>query len=206
MTTYKDYDLFLFEPDWIRTPSLSFQHPIDSLLNAPGKSYFDSSFLETSLSIKALFSSVSRSEAYDLLNFFDNKLGRYDVFWIPSWQKDIIISDAFSASDLTLTIEKELYGNIWYDSFSTGHFLFFKWPDGDFSCRKVVSMPSETQITLEEAIGKDCSTDDLNRLMVSFLFFVRFDQDEIEIEWRTEEFASCELSFKTLPLEALTIE
>ena len=129
-------------------------------------------------------------------------MGRYGRFWIPSWKKDIIITAAFTELDTTLTIQEDQYTAIWFDSLSTGHFLFFEWPDGTWECKEVVYALSSTSIILESALGKACAADELSNLRVSFLYFVRFDQDEIEFEYQTEEDTDIYLSFRTLPYEA----
>ena len=57
---------------------------------------------------------------------------------------------------------------------------------------------------LDAPVGKACSEDTLPVLLVSFLHYVRFDVDELALDYENPWFASCELSFKTIPSEAPT--
>jgi len=201
---YKDHELFLFKPDWIRNPEESLLHEYETLGNL-GIVVTEDLLEETVLRFRTLFSPSSKSEIQRLLDFFDEMIGRFGNFWVPSWKKDIIVSTAFDAAAITLDIQGDQYAAVWFDSLSTGHFLYFKWPDGEYKCRKVVGVPSTTQITLESAIDKACGTNELSSLLVSFLYFVRFDQDEVEAEYETEEDANILLAFRTLPYEAFLL-
>jgi len=101
-------------------------------------------------------------------------------FWFPTWRSDIVVNAAFDAADITLSVEDFK----WEDYFrqtGTGQYLFFAFPDGTTAVRKLISATSST-ITLDQAIGKTVSTDELSQLLVSFLLYGRFDQDEVEVD------------------------
>jgi len=51
---------------------------------------------------------------------------------------------------------------------------------------------------LDEPIGRACSSQELPRLLASFLLFCRFDHDEIEVKYVTDMIGETDLSFRTI--------
>ncbi len=200
MTLYKGFDLFLIRPNWLGDPEHGYSRAYE-LLSYLGLEYSESQVIETATRLKALYTEFDRSALQTLLNFFDGKKGRWYPFWMPSFSEDLVVTAAFGSDATTLTIEDVDYPNYWLPNDATGRHLYIEWPDGSYVCKAVTDAAGST-LTLEEAIGKAATTADLPGLRVSFLYFVRFDLDEVEIEYITPEIADIQLSFKTVPAEA----
>ena len=193
---FREIPVFDIEPNWINPIDQEFLHPCE-LLAFYGKEYSESNYTETDLRLRAQYLFDSKSEIQAYFAFFDEMMGRWGAFWVPSWQDDIVVTAAFEANATTFIIENIEYADYWLDNDVTGRYLFFLFPDGTQAYRKIMTAPSGTSITLGSEIGKACSAGELGALLVSFLYLVRFDQDEAEIKYDTEDVGTAEISFKT---------
>jgi hypothetical protein len=193
---YKDAPVFNFRP---KTGALKqrLSHPYD-YLDYLGKSYSESNWIETGISLRGAYLARTKETIWQYLDFFDAHKGRWGNFWIPSFQRDIVVTEPFLGTDTVLTIEPIDYPDYWDDS-ETARYVVFRWPDDTIICREIVDCGSDT-ITLDSVIGKSC--DNPGILLASFLLFGRFDIDEIEINYSEfDSQAAAEISFRSLPLE-----
>lgn len=198
MTVYKGYDIFNFEPNWVDMPLHEFNRPSE-LMRFLGLSYAQSYYDETALRFRFSFLEMTKSLIRQINDFFDGKLGRLQGFWIPSWQADIVVTEPFDAAANLLNIQDIKYEEYWLCNEVTGRHIFMMFPDREYVCKKIIGVPSSTMITLDSTVGKACSASDLSALLVSFLYFMRFDQDEIETKYASPEVGEMQLSFKTIP-------
>lgn len=196
------YPIFNIEPDWSNLGEQGFIHPYD-YLSFYGKTLSISHYDETEFTLRFGYLQKLRSELQKILDFFDDKMGRWGNLWIPSWQSDIRVTAPFGAGDNQLTIEDIKFGEYWLDEMAGSHITLL-WPDGTRINRQIIGAPSTTEITLDNTVGKACTASELNRLLVSFLLFARFNQDEIEVEYISDEIGRMSLTFKTLFSEGLS--
>jgi len=198
MASYGGYELFLTSPNWIAPKSQSYSHPYE-LMQSLGLGTKYSNYDVTLPFLKGEWLGKTKSETWDIVDFFDSKMGRFLPFWVPSWDTDIVITSSFVAGDSQLTIEDIEYSTFWLPNDLTGRFIIIQWPDESYVCKKIIGAPTSTTIVLDETIGKDADSSMVNNLLTSFLFFVRFDQDELEAKYVTRDVAIMALSFKSVP-------
>jgi len=188
-----------------RTPNLKdggqkFFHPYDSLFFL-GKSYSMSHYIETALGLQANHLAPDKSEIQSILDFFDYQMARLGSFWIPTWQEDLRVTQAFGAGATTLEIESVEFYDYWLGT-KTGMHAVFMWPGEAPIYKEIVDsshpMTDPATITLDEPIGRACSSQELPRLLASFLLFCRFDHDEIEVKYVTDMIGETDLSFRTI--------
>ena len=204
-TQYKGKDLFLFHPNWVDSMDQGFRHPYD-LLQWIGKGYCVDNLDETVLKLRFQFLINGKENIRDFVQFFDDQMGRLGGFWLPSWQSDIVVTSAFLGTDTVLTIEDIDYQATYLPLAATGRHIFVKFPDGVEKYKTIIDAFSlDGTITLDSAIGANCTADQLPHLLVSFLHFVRFDQDEFELKYISDSIITCKLSFSTIPHEAPAI-
>ena len=103
---------------------------------------------------------------------------------------------AFGSGDNHLHIENIDYLSYWLNT-GAGTYITLLFPDGT-RVNKQVTNASPTTLTLDGTIGKACSSSSLDRLLVSFLLFGRFGQDEIEVGYLTDGVGKTNLTFQTL--------
>ena len=136
-----------------------------------------------------------------LKNFFDGVSGRFLGFWMPTWQRDIVVTAAIGANDTALTIEDFGYDTSWFLNDVTGRHIFVMFPDGSIRLRKVTAAPSGTSITIDQKFGISASAADLSSLLVSFLLYVRFDRDNYVETHIVPGKANVTFDFITIPSE-----
>lgn len=194
LDTYSSHDLFLAPPK--HTIASYSSHPYE-LMQMLGLGYEMAHYDETELGLKLSFILTGREDTWNLLNAFDSKRGRLGDFWIPSWNKDIVVTDAISAADVLLTITDLKYNEYYLSNDIINRHVWFRFPDKTYVCRKIIATPTDTSITLDSAIGKDVSAGDLSSMLNSFLIFSRFDIDEISFAYSVNENNSIKVNLKT---------
>ncbi len=189
---YNSLNLFLMRP--LSPIEEKFQHPY-MLLSFLGKQITYSNYGDTRAILNRELFMKTKKEIYDTLDFFDAQRGRFGTFYTPTWLKDIIITVGFDATDTTLTVQK-LYMT---ESEIVGRHVYIQFPDRECICREVTARPSETSITIDSAIGKTVSTIDLDDVLCCFLPKVRFNQDNVKLDYlQKSNQAKISLNFKTL--------
>lgn len=204
----------------------SFYHPYD-YLSFLGKSLSESNWGETAFPMEGEYLVNGRDCIWELLDFFDYHKGRWGNFWFPSWQNDIVVTQPFYPFTTQLTIEDIEYSAYWLGT-EAGKYIVILWPDNEMVFREIIGSPSPTTLDLDSRIGRRSGRwvgttikygtgmkfgnghvygeggyliDELRKILVSFLFMGRFDQDEIAIEYITDEIGKVSLAFKTLSPE-----
>jgi len=192
---YKGVPIFNIKPNWVGIDD-GFDHPYN-LLGFLGKTTPLSHYTETMFPLKYEYLAYKKSEIQKHIDFFDSRMGRLDGFWLPSWQEDIHLTEGFLASDDHLHIDSINYPLYWFGN-EMGKSIITIWPDDTYVWNDIVAAPSDTRINLDDVVGRDCPKSSIKRLLVCFLLFCRFNQDEIEVEYLTPEVARMSLSFRTL--------
>lgn len=193
--TYGGISVFDLWPNWGKV-ELKFFHPYDWLFYL-GKGITLSHYNESALGLKAEYLELTKEEIQKALDFFDAQMGKWGFFWLPSWQEDIRITEPFGAGDTILTIQDIDFASYWLNT-GAGNRIFIIWPDKSYVCKQVIGAPTSTTISLSGAVGKACSLNELSSLQVSFLLLSRFDHDEIEVEYLSDEKAHINFSFFSL--------
>ncbi len=189
--TYNSLDLFLTKPLYPMRGKYS--HPYE-YLSFLGLGYESSSYDKTRLSFSMDFRVVSRSAIWNLLKFFDSKRGRFQTFYIPSWNNDVVPTAAIGATDTTLTVEQIQFTS----AEIVGRHLFIRLPDASYVCREITDLPTSTSIQIDSAIGMAISQSNLSKMLLSFLYKARFGVDEILFEYIADEIINTKLDFKTI--------
>lgn len=187
---YDGLDLFLTKPMYPMTEKYS--HPYERILHL-GLGFVSSNYQQTRCSFEMDFTLVSRSVIWNLLKFFDSKQGRLQTFYAPSWNNDIVPTTAIGSADTTITIEQTslLATEI------EGRHLFIRLPDGSYVCREITELISTTSIRISSSIGTSISQQNLSKMLISFLYKVRFDIDEIVLDYISDEIVTIKLGFKS---------
>ena len=197
--SFKGYPILNIPPDWGTKIETTFLHDYDQL-RFLGASTSWTHQEETLFKFKNGFALNTLEDISKLIDFFDYHKGRWGVFWRPSWIDDLLLTTTFSASASVITIQDIEYADFWED-FDTGNWLMLLWPDNSYVI-KGVSRVSGNQITLNRSIGKECTESDLPNMLICFLSFCRFAQDEIEIQYVSNSFSDIEFTFQSVYSES----
>jgi len=192
-STYNGYYVLNNEPNWASNVELGLNKPFE-VLNTIG---IDTSYcyqLETDFSLKAKYTFYTASAINKFENFFNDIAGKYGSFWVPSWGNDFVITSAITNTDTTLSIENINYYSNWLNNDLIGRIIFIKYKSTEVF-RKIISAPSAYSIQLDSAVGIDVSANELANIVSCFLLPVRFDQDELEMEYFNNEIAEAAIKF-----------
>jgi len=198
---YKDSPVFIVEPNWASNPKTKYSFPY-SVFAGRGKGYADTDLHIGQISLNFQYLLTSKEEIKDIIDFFNSNMGRLNAFWVPTWQKDVVVTEAFASTDTIITIEDADYVNAWLANKSIGRHLLFNFPDGSQSIRAVQDAPDTITLLLDAEVGTDCEENALSSLSVSFVYYVRFESDTLNLKYLTNCAAQTELSFITLNDEA----
>lgn len=199
--TYLGYDLFMTEPNYETEPKVSLVNR-QTLVSGIGVGYNHHTYIENPLRIGFNYLLSDIASIKDVIDFFNNKMGRFKPFFMPSWKMDIKITGAIVAGSNTLTIEDIDYAATWQRNNAFGRHLIIFLEDGTYLCRKIYSSKTPTTIKLNQALGITRTAGQAAALFCCFLNFVRFDIDELELLYHTLDVAECELTFQTLNVAA----
>ena len=152
--TYKGYSVMNTPPNWATALTQNFITDVD-VLQFLGIGRAWSQQAETGIAWEAEFLLDGQYAVYELRYNFDDLRGRWGVFWAPTWQGDVKVTGALTATDTVLNIEDMDYGEYWgaagYEV--TGRYLMIRFPDGSRVYRRVLGWPSSTSLTLDAAVG-----------------------------------------------------
>lgn len=178
-TTYSGADVFT------PIPSVSvdyvYQHPYE-LNQWWGIGSTETYYEETYLPIKARYIVSNKSDVWNWYQFFDGHMGRLTAFWVPSWNKDIVLTAGVTSSGTTLNIQNIEYTTYWLPNQVVGRHLYIRLPNKSYVIRKVTAATTSS-LTISSALGTAIT--DYGNCYISFLHYARFDIDEFDVEYHT---------------------
>jgi hypothetical protein len=200
---YKEYVVFNKRPNWIDNVGVSITRSSEYLQKL-GVQIRYTRDPESEFVLEASYLSTNIDECAELKGWFNYCMGKWSQFWIPTWQRDIVVTGAISSSDTILTIEDIEYATYWANNNSVGKYLFLLLPDDTEVYREITAWPSSTQITVDEEIGYDVSADSVQHVLASFLLPARFEIDEMEMQYYRPTVATTKARMQSLHTETMT--
>lgn len=200
--TYNNYTVFNQEPNWVTALTWGINRPSERHVNLG----VDLSYTregESEFTLDASYMGDGVAAIADLKGLFNTHLGKWKQLWLPTWQKDITVTAAIGAADTSITIEDFDYINYWAGNNIIGKHLYFLFPDGTETYRKVIGWPSNTQLNLNGQIGTAVPAGHLSALLVCFLLPARFDIDEMEMSYDRVGLAGTRMRLQSLHDEVM---
>lgn len=195
--TYNGFSVLNMEPNWDTKIEFGISKSFEVLKSIGIEtSYCYQSQADFTMILRYAFSNSEDCKRFE--TFFNDMAGRFNSFWIPTWGNDFVITSGIASSDTTLTIESINYSTNWLLNDLIGRTIFIKSFDETEIYRKIIAAPNATTIILDSAIGIDVDAEELRSIVSCFLLPVRFDQDEIEMNYQTNTFAEVEIKVISL--------
>lgn len=182
--TYLGLPIFDLEPNRVEVPESTFE-VFPEVTEFLSKRLDYSHTNEAQIRTKFGWSFYNRSDAFELVKFFDECSGRWENFWYPSWMDDVVLTAPFSSADTTLNIEDIEWTTYWSNTKATGRYLYVLLPDGTEIIRKILSAPTDTTIQVDAAMGTTITS--TAGVICSFLYMGRFNRDEMTLVYYTEQ-------------------
>ena len=181
-STYLTYDVFDYIPR--QASKHTYTKPYD-LIQYLGIGVKDTDYSRSEIEFEFTFVREKRASIWDILDFFDSKRGRYNKFWVPSWNRDIVVSTGFASTDYSIEIENIEYRTHWLPEDVIGRYVHIRFPDGTTTQKKITDASSSSPytITFDEAIGTTVTIADINSVFISFLMLARFGTDKLDLKY-----------------------
>jgi len=130
-----------------------------------------------------------RADIWEILNFFDHRLGKYDSFWMPSWNRDLTATAAITTGQTLISVTDYEYDTLFTGNEVINRHLFIGLPDRSYVCRKILSATATT-ITIDAGLGFNIRSVELQHTLFSFMNFSRFASDRLELDYIRGELAN----------------
>lgn len=179
--TYLGHPVFEYKVQ--ANKSQGFIHPNYTLKDI-GKHAVESWYDEADTHINNSFKILAegRADIWEILNFFDHRLGKWGAFWMPTWNRDLSASAAITTGQTLINVEDYEYDTLFAGNTVINRHLFIGLPDRSYICRKIVSATANT-ITLDAGIGWNIRATELQHTLFSFLNYSRFGADRLELSF-----------------------
>jgi len=189
---------FLFKPNWINTLPLNFNLNREILQFSGTKSEIINVHNYTGYNITYCFTNLNKETEFDIVNFFCSRKGKLERFWIPLWKNIFTLYSDILINSNSINV----YGSNFYLVDKGFERIFIHLKNGDYITRKIIASISHgiyETLFLASGIDRIITNDDIN--CFGRFLLVRFDQDDLNIEFVNNTCSTCELKFIELPFE-----
>lgn len=128
--------------------------------------------------------------------------GRAFGFFVPTWDQDLILASPVTAGSDAVVVKNTGYGTLQFPQNAARRHI--RITDGAFSNYEDVHVVSVTTAGDTETLNllSPCFLNHPVTDRVSFLRYVRFDDDATSIEWSGRDFAEAVIRIREIPLES----
>jgi len=190
-------------PDFVNKPQVVSRGVISRMAANPWVAAnigFASKYPRHALNFTFKFSDTDLSSSgnlHKMIDFFDDHSGRHKSFWIPSYIEEL--SPASDAVVTTLDIKQVGYDAVYLQATSEvtrlGNYVFLLDRDGTVNYRKVTSATSGGDPEILSFSTSLSTSFTQGQFILGFLYHVRFNTDELVIDYHKNGVASTDLSF-----------
>lgn len=186
---YQGYPVLTEEPDWGLTLGEQVDRDMEPVDAEVGPASMDAHTTAPEFSRPFNWLIHGRVAISQFLGFLEARKGRCVPFWLPTYAEDLEqVADA-SAGDTVLSI-KDIHYSRYYAQHANRRDVAFYPATGEAPVlrRIMSSAPGAAgleSITLDQSFGVARRADQWR--CISFLAFVRLDQDSIQVDWETDE-------------------
>jgi hypothetical protein len=209
-TVFNGKEVFFVEPKWIEDNDnqLTVGKNTFRMDNETGIFMYDlkNNHSYDTHSYEMLFE--TRPKISNLIKFFKRMCGRYKTFYMPTWGNDFQVTrDIVAGQHAIYTDFKRLYK--FYNGNGTKKYIVIFTKDWKSYIYQIMSYSYETVINagssvkygkllLQETITKSLRVDDI--LMCSYFNLVRFDEDELTIDYESNIVARVNIAVKEVDM------
>lgn len=138
----------------------------------------------------------NKDQAEDLREFFGRRRGRLKPVWVPSGQRDFILTEPATSASTTLYVSPNDYGTF-VNLHAARRDIVVILRDGTKLARRIVSYGVDEfgrgALAIDSGLGVNVTPDSVKK--ISYLGFYRLAADSITLSWRTGEVMVVETNF-----------
>lgn len=193
------YEVFDVQPHFAEPPKVrgGFLHDHVDIAMARGILSLRGKHPTHALSHRFLLQTAA--EIRELEDFFYDRAGKWQPFWIPSWHQELVPASTLANGSDELEIEPVDYSTRYFQDSATvtrlGNYLFLLHQDGTLWTPRVVDVTDGDPevLTLGVTASKDWVP---SEYILGFLYFVRFASDELELMYEGPGAAQAQIGFQ----------
>jgi hypothetical protein len=202
LTVYQGYEVLTEEPDWSLELGETADRDMDPVDFETGIVAYDTHTSAPEFSRPFHWLIQGRDAISRFLDFLEDHKGRLVPFWLPTNARDVEQSQDAGAADTTIQIK-----DIHYSAYLAQHALrrdlaFFPAAGGAPVLRRITgSAPGAAGtewLTLDQSFGQVRTAADWR--CISYLAFVRMDQDSLRMVWETDDLLRASFRVKEILL------
>jgi hypothetical protein len=186
MSTVNGYQLFDVEPDFATVPLIRGTRAFDLVNVGPGPAVASYRGKRAIHTLHHTFELLSRSEVDSVVQFFNDRKGKWQAFAVPSWHGELNAAATLASGSPSLSIDAVDYANTYgpdtTDLTALGNYIFLLDQDGTLWTPRVLSVAGTSPeiLTLDANAAKIWT---VGEFIVGFIYFVRFLNDELEFNY-----------------------
>lgn len=207
--TIEGHEVFLTKPQFAAQPKLTSSRDLRMLAASAARRY---GAWPTRAPLHVLtheYAFDSRAAAREFEDFFYDRRGQWGTFWTPGWHAELKPQQTLSAGATSLAIAKVNYSAVYLPGSDTkrlGRYIYLLNTKGQMHVTKVTAAAAGDPeiLTFETAVPGGVSFI-AGSYHVGLLYFVRFMNDRIAMQFAGPELATTQVQFvETLTATAST--
>ena len=147
---------------------------------------------------------LERPEIRQLEAFFDARRGQFEGFWLPTWNGDFRLTAPVNATDASFSVEYSGFAPFFAMHPGNARVAFIL-RDGTILPHTITGAVANPPTEAVQFLGNSGFSCPLEAL-VSNLAYVRFNSDELAIQYTTDSLAEVEIEFLELPMEYAQVD
>lgn len=202
--TWQGFDVLTLEPDRRGPIDDQFERRFDLVEPDPGLRWADVRGAAPAPVRAFTWTANGRSAVEALRSWLAARRGRLVLFWMPTWQEDLVLAADVSSGASSLVIKWSGYTARMFAAGGMRRHVALWRPGFDATYHRITGATdpggntTET-LTISPATG---SAWPATSSVVSFLRLCRLDTDLVRLEWHGQLSASATLPVREVPLEA----
>lgn len=195
-------EVFPLLPNWVETPAVNFV--VGRYYQGyPGSSQIIEELTEdVPIKLQLGYMLDTKSDEYDILEFFDTHFARRDRFWIKDPREAFVLKETANLGSSTL----KCYPNKGEDIFKVNHRIYIEMDNGDILTRELQDCTysdsdDATVLSLNTALDREVLLDRGNSIIIARLLLARFDLDTLEFVIESNAISTTSIRFHELVKE-----
>ena len=141
---------------------------------------------------------MNRETEQELVNFFCQHRGKHRRFWLPIWKNSFTLATPINNGDRVIEID-QCYFHLVDRGYER---IFIELTNGAFISRSisvVIDNGTTEDLRLDTPMDRDITQDSIRYF--GRILLVRFDTDELDLSFMSDDKTECVLKFKELTKE-----
>lgn len=209
--TFNGYEVFTLQPDFVSPPSVGYLWPVEQIDYGRGRTAEFRPVERFNRDVEAEFNGLDVDGSAEIEQFFDRMKGRRGAFYMPTWEKDLILAASAGSGDSDFLAEgPELADDFADADFDDTWAIAVCLTNGTHIYRLVTGIAAGTgpeagdsRVTVSAAWGVALSAANVAR--ISWMPLWRMASDEMTTVWRTTLSAGVRLGMTTVAKNPLPL-